>query len=109
MPNLPKKKGKKTMTKKCMISEKGVLAGNNNSYSKRKTRRRFMPNLQTVAIYSEVLGTTVDVRITSNGLRTIEKNGGLDLYLLNTPVSKLSADSKKLRERIAAAKAKKAE
>ena len=92
-----------------MISEKGVLAGNNNSYSKRKTRRRFMPNLQTVAIYSEILGTTVDVRITSNGLRTIEKNGGLDLDLLNTPVSKLSADSKKLRERIAAAKTKKAE
>ncbi len=97
------------MTKKCMITEKGVLAGNNNSYSKRKTRRRFMPNLQTVAIYSEVLGCPVDIRITSNGLRTIEKNGGLDLYLLNTPVSKLSADSKKLRDRIAAAKAAKAE
>ncbi len=96
------------MTKKCMITEKGVLAGNNNSYSKRKTRRRFMPNLQTVAIYSEVLGCPVDVRITSNGLRTIEKNGGLDLYLLNTPVSKLSAESKKLRERIASAKAAKA-
>ena len=96
------------MTKKCMITEKGVLAGNNNSYSKRKTRRRFMPNLQTVAIYSEVLGCPVDIRITSNGLRTIEKNGGLDLYLLNTPVSKLSAESKKLRERISAAKAAKA-
>ena len=97
------------MTKKCMITEKGVLAGNNNSYSKRKTRRRFMPNLQTVAIYSEVLGCPVDIRITSNGLRTIEKNGGLDLYLLNTPVSKLSDESKKLRDRIAAAKAAKAE
>ena len=96
------------MTKKCMITEKGVLAGNNNSYSKRKTRRRFMPNLQTVAIYSEILGCPVDVRITSNGLRTIEKNGGLDLYLLNTPVSKLSAESKKLRERIALVKAAKA-
>ena len=97
------------MTKKCMISEKGVLAGNNNSYSKRKTRRRFMPNLQTVAIYSEILGTTVDIRITSNGLRTIEKNGGLDNYLLGTPVSKLSAESKKLRDRIAQAKEKKAQ
>ena len=97
------------MTKKCMITEKGVLSGNNNSYSKRKTRRRFMPNLQTVAIYSEILGCAVDIRITSNGLRTIEKNGGLDLYLLNTPVSKLSAESKKLRERIATAKAAKAQ
>ena len=96
------------MTKKCMVTGKGVLAGNNDSYSKRKTRRRFMPNLQTVAIYSEVLEAPVKIRITSAGLRTIEKNGGLDLYLLNTPVSKLSAESKKLRERIAAAKQAKA-
>ena len=95
------------MTKKCMVTGKGVLAGNNNSYSKRKTRRRFMPNLQTVAIYSEVLAAPVKIRITSAGLRTIEKNGGLDLYLLNTQPSKLSKECKELRDRIAAAKAKK--
>ena len=95
------------MTKKCMVTGKGVLAGNNDSYSKRKTRRRFMPNLQTVAIYSEILEAPVNVRITSNGQRTIEKNGGLDLYLLNTQPSKLSAECKELRDRIAAAKAKK--
>jgi len=95
------------MTKRCIITGKGVQAGNNVSHSNRKTRRRFMPNLQEVAIYSEILEAPVTLRITNNGLRTIEKNGGLDLYLLNTPVSKLTAESKKLRDRIEKAKAAK--
>ncbi len=95
------------MTKKCMITGKGVQTGNNVSKSNRKTRRRFMPNLQEVAIYSDILGAPVVLRISSYGLRTIEKNGGLDTYLLTTPVSKLSAESKKLRARIEGAKAKK--
>ena len=95
------------MTKKCLVTEKSVMSGNNNCYSKRKTRRRFMPNLQTVAIYSEILEAPITLRLSSTGLRTIEKNGGLDLYVLNTQPSKLSKECKELRERIAAAKAKK--
>lgn len=95
------------MTKKCIVTGKGVQSGNNVSKSNRKTRRRFMPNLQNVAIYSEILGQQINMRISSNGLRTIEKNGGLDLYLLNTPVSKLTAECKELRDRVAGAKAKK--
>ncbi len=95
------------MAKKCLITGKGVQTGNNVSKSNRKTRRRFMPNLQEVAIYSEILGQQVTLRLSSQGLRTIEKNGGLDLYLLNTPSSKLTDESKELRDRIAGAKAKK--
>lgn len=96
------------MAKRCLVSGKGVQTGNNVSKSNRKTRRRFLPNLQSVAIYSEILEQQVTIKISTQGLRTIEKNGGLDLYLLNTPVSKLSEESKKLRERIEGAKAKKA-
>ena len=95
------------MTKKCIVSGKKPQSGNNVSKSNRKTRRTFAPNLQSVSLYSEILGSSIKMRITPNGLRTIEKNGGLDLYLLNTPVSKLSDESKKLRERIESAKAKK--
>ena len=95
------------MTKRCVVTGKGVQTGNNVSKSNRKTRRRFLPNLQDVAIYSEILGQQITMRISSHGLRTIEKNGGLDLYLLNTPVSKLTAESKEIRERIESAKAKK--
>lgn len=95
------------MAKRCLVSGKGVQTGNNVSKSNRKTRRRFLPNLQSVAIYSEILEQQVTIKLSTHGLRTIEKNGGLDLYLLNTPVSKLSDESKKLRERIESAKAKK--
>ncbi len=96
------------MAKRCLVSGKGVQTGNNVSKSNRKTRRRFLPNLQSVAIYSEILEQQITLKLSTQGLRTIEKNGGLDLYLLNTPVSKLSEESKKLRERIEGAKAKKA-
>ena len=95
------------MAKRCLVTGKGVQTGNNVSKSNRKTRRRFLPNLQSVAIYSEILDQQVTLKLSTQGLRTIEKNGGLDLYLLNTPVSKLSDESKKLRERIESAKAKK--
>ncbi len=95
------------MTKKCAVSGKKPMTGNNVSHSKRHTRRVFNPNLQSVAIYSEILAAPVTLRISSKGLRTIEKNGGLDLYVLNTPVSKLSAECKKLRNRISTAQKKK--
>lgn len=92
------------MSKKCCISGKGVQTGNNVSKSNRKTRRRFMPNLQEVAVYSEILGAPVTLRLSSNGLRTIEKNGGIDAYLLTTSVSKLTEEAKELRKRIEKAK-----
>ncbi|MBO7244127.1 MAG: 50S ribosomal protein L28 [Alphaproteobacteria bacterium] len=95
------------MAKRCLVTGKGVQTGNNVSKSNRKTRRRFLPNLQSVAIYSEILDQQVTLKLSTQGLRTIEKNGGLDLYLLNTPVSKLTAESKEIRERIESAKAKK--
>ncbi len=95
------------MAKKCSISGKGVQTGNNVSKSNRKTRRRFMPNLQEVAVYSEILGAPVTLRLSSNGLRTIEKNGGIDTYLLTKPVSRLTDDAKVLRKRIESAKAAK--
>ncbi len=95
------------MTKTCIVTGKTVQTGNNVSKSNRKTRRRFMPNLQNVSVYSEILDQQINMRISSNGLRTIEKNGGLDSYLLNTPVSKLTAECKELRNRIAGAKVKK--
>ena len=96
------------MTKRCVISGKGVQTGNNVSKSNRKTRRRFMPNLQEVAVYSEILGAQVTLRVSTNGLRTIEKNGGIDTYLLTKPVSRLTEEAKALRKRIESAKAAKA-
>lgn len=93
------------MTKKCLITGKTVQTGNNDNKSHKKSRRRFMPNLKYVAVWSDILGSAVGMRLTVNGLRTIEKNGGLDSYLLSKPVSRLTAEAKKIRKRLEKAQA----
>ena len=88
------------MARRCMITGKGVLAGNNVSHANNKTRRRFLPNLQRISLQSETLGEAIRLRLTASALRTIEKNGGLDAWLLGTPNSKLSFEARRLKRRI---------
>ena len=88
------------MARRCMITGKGVMAGNNVSHAHNKTRRRFLPNLQKVSLQSEVLGEAVRLRITTNAIRTIEKKGGLDAFLLGTPDRKLSDEARRLKRRL---------
>jgi large subunit ribosomal protein L28 len=63
------------MARKCKISGKGPLAGNNVSFSQKKTRRRFLPNLQTKAIYVPEMNRTVNIRMSARALRTVDKIG----------------------------------
>ncbi len=95
------------MAKRCIITGKGVLTGNNVSHANNKARRRFLPNLQAVSLLSETLGTTVTLRVSTRGLRSIEHNGGLDAYLTSTPNSKLSCEAKRLKKSILSAGSKK--
>lgn len=88
------------MAKRCLVTGKGVQTGNNVSHANNKTRRRFIPNLQSVSLLSETLGATVNMRISARGLRTIEHNGGLDAYLLGKPNSRLTDEAKKIKQRI---------
>ncbi|QCE33729.1 50S ribosomal protein L28 [Acetobacteraceae bacterium] len=88
------------MSRRCEITGKGVLTGNNVSHANNKSRRRFLPNLQDASLLSEILGTSVKMRLTTRGLRTIEHNGGLDAFLLNTPNRKLSPEALRLKRRI---------
>ena len=88
------------MARRCDISGKGVLVGNNVSHANNKTKRRYLPNLQEVTLLSDILGQSVRLRVTTNGLRTIEHNGGLDAYLLSTPDTKLPAEARRLKRRI---------
>jgi len=87
------------MSRRCVVSGKGVLTGNNVSHANNKTRRRFLPNLQDVSVMSDVLGR-VRLRVTTRGLKTIEHNGGLDAWLLSTNDSKLSVEAKLLKRRV---------
>ena len=96
------------MARRCGITGKGVLTGNNVSHANNKTRRRFLPNLQEISFFSDVLATSIQMRISVNGIRTIEHNGGLDAFLLGTPNRKLPEEAQVLKRRIARAQAKKA-
>lgn len=96
------------MARRCGITGKGVLTGNNVSHANNKTRRRFLPNLQETSFFSDVLATSVRLRLSTNGIRTIEHNGGLDAFLLGTPDRKLPEEARDLKRRIVRAKAKKA-
>ena len=73
------------MSRRCTISGKGVLTGHNVSHANNKTQRRFMPNLQSTRLMSDALNQQVRLRLTTHAIRTIEHNGGLDAYLLDTP------------------------
>ncbi|NBO18524.1 MAG: 50S ribosomal protein L28 [Proteobacteria bacterium] len=89
------------MARRCSLTGTGSQYGNNVSHSNRKTRTRFMPNLQHVSLVSEALGTNVALRVTAATLRSIEHNGGLDAYLLNHSSRKLTPEAAKLKRQIA--------
>ncbi len=95
------------MSRRCAISGKGVLTGNNVSHANNKSRRRFLPNLQEQSLLSDVLGA-IRVRLTTHALRTIEHNGGLDAFLMTTPNRNLPEEAQVLKRRLVRAQAKKA-
>jgi len=97
------------MARRCAITGKGVLTGNNVSHANNKSRRRFLPNLQEVSLLSDALGQTVRLRLCTNGLKTVEHNGGLDAYLLSVTDMKLPTEALRLKRRIQRALANKPE
>jgi large subunit ribosomal protein L28 len=61
------------MSRRCAISGKGPMSGNNVSHAKNRTKKRFLPNLRTVRVTLED-GTTQKIRISAKELRTLKKN-----------------------------------
>ena len=96
------------MSRRCQITGKGVLTGNNVSHANNRTRRRFLPNLQDTTLLSDVLGVAVRMRLSTRAIRTVEHKGGIDAYLLNTPDGRLSVDAKALKRRLQRSQAKRA-
>lgn len=91
------------MARRCGISGKGVLVGNNVSHANNKTKRRFLPNLQETSVFSERLGRAVRLRVSTRGLRTIEHAGGLDGFLKAAKERDLPRELRRLRRQLAAA------
>ena len=88
------------MARRCDLTGKGVLTGNNVSHAHNKTRRRFLPNLQQISLFSDALNKSVRLRLCTNTVRTVEKNGGLDAYLMKTALDKLTPEIRRLKKRI---------
>jgi len=89
------------MARRCGITGKGVLTGNNVSHANNKTRRRFMPNLCNVSLISEAMGLTYRFRISAHALKSVEHRGGLDAFLLKSANDELSLKALKLKRSIA--------
>jgi large subunit ribosomal protein L28 len=96
------------MARRCDITGKGVLSGNNVSHAHNKTRRRYLPNIQTISVLSEALDSSVRLRLSTSAIRSIEHSGGLDAYLLDAADKNLAPEGLRLKKRIKKAMASKA-
>ena len=88
------------MSRVCELRKKGVLFGNNVSHSERKTRRKFLPNLQHVSFISQILNKMVKFRVSTNAIKTVYKNGGIDSYLLGVNDDLLSKKALSVKKQI---------
>ncbi|MFP6579003.1 MAG: 50S ribosomal protein L28 [Myxococcota bacterium] len=88
------------MSRRCSLTGKQVQFGHNVSHSNRKTNRRFQVNLQKVSLVSEALGRAVPLRVSTRALRTVQKRGGLDAFLLGTDDARLPELARRLKRRI---------
>jgi large subunit ribosomal protein L28 len=91
------------MARRCELTGKGVMTGNNVSHAVNRTRRRFLPNLINVSLISDVLNRTVKLRISANALRSVEHRGGLDAFLVKSVDAELSPNALALKKEVRAA------
>ena len=88
------------MSKVCEISGKKPMTGNNVSHANNRTKRRFIPNLQNVKLYSGTLQKYINLNITIRTMKTVEKYGGLDSYLIKTSNRNLADTGLKIKKQI---------
>jgi len=88
------------MSRICELTGKGRQIGHNVSHANNKTKRCFLPNLQNATLLSDTLQRAVRLRVSTNGLRSVEHVGGLDQWLLKTNDTKLSPRVVRLKREI---------
>jgi large subunit ribosomal protein L28 len=96
------------MSRRCELTGKGVQSGHLVSHANNKRKRVFRPNLQKVSLASEILGETVSLKVSMNALRTLDRHGGLDVFLLKAQDDVLSIKALRLKRQIAKKQAKQA-
>lgn len=93
------------MTRRCELTGKLPLSGQNRSHAENKTKRKFRPNLCNVTLMSDALGRKVRVKASAHGLRSLEHRGGLDGFLAKASADELSLVLRQMKREIAKAKA----
>ena len=93
------------MARRCELTGKGPMSGNNVSHAKNRTRRRFLPNLNELTLHSDSLGRAFKLRISAAALRTVDHRGGLDAFLAKSKDIELSDTALKIKKDIAKAQA----
>ena len=88
------------MTRKCELTGKMALTGNNVSHANNKTKRRFLPNLNMVSLTSEKLDKSFKLKVSASALRTVDKKGGLDFFLIGADDTVLSKNALKIKKDI---------
>jgi large subunit ribosomal protein L28 len=63
------------MSRVCQVTGKKTMVGNNVSHAHNKTRRKFLPNLHYKKFWVESQNRWIRLRVSNQGLRTIDKNG----------------------------------
>ena len=88
------------MSRRCELTAKAPLVGHKVSHSNIKTKRRFLPNLCNVTFISDALGRNVRLRVSTNAIKSVDHNGGLDAFLIKARASALSPRALELKRQI---------
>jgi large subunit ribosomal protein L28 len=88
-----------TMTRRCELTGKLPLSGQLRSHAENATKRKFRPNLCETLI-SDSLGRKFRLRVSASALKSVEKRGGLDAFLLKAGNDDLSERVLKLKRDI---------
>ncbi len=88
------------MTRRCELTGKLPMAGQIRSHAENKTKRTFRPNLCQVTLISDTLQRKVRLRISAHALKTVERRGGLDAFLMKASDEELSQRCQKLKREV---------
>jgi large subunit ribosomal protein L28 len=88
------------MSRRCELTAKGPQTGHKVSHSNIKTKRRFLPNLCNVTFISDALGQNVRLRVSTNAIKSVDHNGGLDAFLMKAKADVLSPRARELKRQI---------
>jgi len=89
------------MSRRCELTGKGLQVGYNVSHANNKTKKVYRPNLQTISFASEALGNSYRLKVSMNALRTVDRSGGIDAFLMKAKDTSLSTRALRLKRLIA--------